>query len=87
MVYHIYLVMIAILKAVSSPGWCSGSTCVSGACSLGSNPSPGAKQLGPMVKRLGRRLLKAKSGVRFPLGLPNYQKFVITVHKSFLAAL
>ena len=47
---------------------CNGSTYDSDSYCLGSNPSSPAN--GSMVKRLRRRPLKAKSGVRFPLGLP-----------------
>ncbi len=52
----------------NTPGWCNGSTSDSGSFGLGSSPSPGAN--GAMVKRLRRRPLKAKSGVRFPVALP-----------------
>ena len=47
---------------------CNGSTYDSDSYCLGSNPSSPAN--GSMVKRLRRRPLKAKSGVRFPLELP-----------------
>lgn len=64
----LYSVIMNFVLMNNTPGWCNGSTSDSGSFGLGSSPSPGAN--GAMVKRLRRRPLKAKSGVRFPVALP-----------------
>ena len=50
--------------------WCNGNTSGSDPAILGSNPSSPAIYAS-MVKRSRRRPLKAKSGVRFPLEVPD----------------
>ena len=54
--------------------WCNGSTYDSDSYCLGSNPSSPAKYAS-MVKRLRRRPLTAKTGVRVPMGVPQAQCF------------
>ena len=61
---------------------CNGSTYDSDSYCLGSNPSSPAIP-GSMVKRLRRRPLKAKSGVRFPLELPTKNPCMANAMQGF----
>ena len=66
-----FAIIIFVDDASSSVGeLCNGSTYDSDSYCLGSNPSSPAIQAS-MVKRLRRCPLKAKSGVRFPLEVPD----------------
>ena len=49
--------------------WCNGSTYDSDSYCQGSNPCSPAT-LPPLSRGLGRRPLKAETGVRIPLGVP-----------------
>lgn len=68
----------------SAGGSFSGRTAGSGPVNEGSNPSPPAKTV-PSSSGLGYRPLTAKTGVRFPLGLPSkIKEWTLTKVHSFL---